>query len=352
MKKHLLLLSLSALVLVGQGCLPFQNSSTASNDGGLWQTTNDGRDWAQLSTFPQASGVGSIGGVSVNDIEIDPRDASVYYLATAQNGLFYTYDNGSTWQRPKAENVRSGAILEVEVDPRNVCMVYALTPKTVLKSVDCARSFEQVFVEAREDQILTTFVIDWFNPDIFWMGTSGGEVLRSQDGARNWTMMHDAKNPIIDLALGNSDSRLVLVGTRTKGLLRRNPETGEFVSYERILSDYSQSRNVRGFAQTANGSTILMNTDYGIFSSADKGENWTPLNLITPPKDLDIWSIAIDPKDDNVIYYVSDSTFHVTRSGGEAWSSSRLPSTRTVTALQVHPENTSVVIAGFTPLED
>lgn len=346
-----LALAIGVFALMGQGCFQFGGGGDAAVSGGVWQTADGGRTWNQLDALPQVSGVGSIGGVNVTAIEIDPNDDTAYYIGTRDNGMFYSLDNGSTWQRPEDSVVRDGGILDVEVDPRDVCTIYALKSDRVLKSTDCARSFSSVFVESREGEELTAFVLDWFNPDTLWMGTSNGEVLRTQDAGASWATVERFRSEINSVVLSNADSRVVLAGTERQGLYLRNPEDGTFISYEDTLREFRESDEVFGFAQTANGSKIVMNTQYGLLASSDRGTTWEPIPLITPPGDVRIWSVAVHPTNGDVMYYATDTTFYVSTSGGASWETFDSPSTRAATAMEVHPANTNVVIAGFSSID-
>lgn len=344
-------LLLAGFALVGQGCLSFGGGEAGQSIGGLWQTADGGRTWDALAALPQASGVGSILGVNVRAIEIDPVDPSAYYIGTNESGMFMSIDNGSTWQRPEDELVRSGTVLDVEVDPRDVCTLYVLKPDRVMKSVNCSRTFETVFVEGREEETLTSLVIDWFNPDILWAGTTDGEILLTSDAGASWSSVQQFKSDITDIIVSNADSRVVIVGTKSKGLQRRDVETGEFISLEADLKEYRKADVIFNLTQTANGSKMLMSNDYGLFVSTDKGATWDPLSLITPPNDVDIQSIAIDAKNDSVIYYASENTFHVSTNAGASWETFEMPTTRAATAMEAHPVNTEVILTGFSVID-
>lgn len=345
-----LFLLVAGFALIGQGCLG--GGRAGGPDGGLWQTTDSGKNWAHLAALPQAGGVGSTGGVNVNAIEIDPSDDTAYYMATVNNGLFYSYDNGSTWQRPEDAAVRAGNVLDVEVDPRDVCTIYVLKKDAVLKSTDCGRTYQNSFVESRENNDLTAFVIDWYSPDILWAGTSDGEILRTKDAGATWSSIQQFRDDVTALALSNADSRILLVGTEKRGLQVRDPNTGAFTDYEDILNkDFKESDRVYGFAQTANGSKIVMSTKYGLLVSTDKGNTWEALKLVTPPGEVEIRSVEINPKNLNTIYYGTDTAFYATTNGGESWETLELPSTRALTVLEVHPSVTNVVLAGFATIE-
>lgn len=340
----------AALALAGAGCISFGSSATTA-DGGLWQTVDNGKHWAQLAALPQASGVGTIGGVNVNALEIDPGDPTAYYLGTKTNGMLFSYDSGSTWQRPEDEMARTGNVLDIEVDPRDVCTIYLLKSDRVMKSTDCARNFSSVYVETREEKYLTQFVIDWYTPDILWVGTTDSQLIRTTDAGASWNLVQEFRGSITALTVSNVDSRIVFVGTKTYGMYRRDPDSGEFVETKRDFSDYVRADRVYGFAQTANGSKLLMSTAYGLFQSEDKGLTWAAITLPTPPGDVHVYSIAIDPKNQDVMYYGTDAAFYTSSNSGESWETVELPSTRALTVLEVNPVNTTAVLGGFSQVE-
>ncbi|MBU1126063.1 hypothetical protein KJ758_00460, partial [Patescibacteria group bacterium] len=110
------------LGLLGQGCLSGNNA--VGNDGGVFWTEDAGASWTQSADLPTIQGVTSMAGVNVTSLEVDPSDSSVWYVGTRANGLFYTTDNGISWQRPKGVEGREGAVLDIEVDPNDVCTAY------------------------------------------------------------------------------------------------------------------------------------------------------------------------------------------------------------------------------------
>jgi photosystem II stability/assembly factor-like uncharacterized protein len=349
---HKSFLLLIGFALVGQGCIQFGGSgSTAGPDGGLWQTIDSGEIWNQLEALPSASGVGSIGGINVSAMEIDPSDPSALYLGTEGNGMFYSYDSGSTWQRPEDELARNGYVIDVEVDPRDVCTLYLLKSDRILKSVDCSRTYTSVFVETRSDEQLTTLALDWFNPDVVWAGSSAGDVMQSKDAGANWSTVERLKSDVTDILVSNADSRVVLVGTQSKGVYRRST-SGEWIELEDDFDDYKQADKVYSLAQTANGSLTLMNSKYGLFKSRDAGATWEALELVTAPGEVRIWGMTMDPKDSNKIHYATINTLYQSTSGGDAWVTQEMPSARAAKVLQVHPVNTDILYAGFAVEED
>ena len=81
---------------------------------GLFMSTDDGVTWASVDGFNEnpmyakwcpADG-GTPDGALLNQIVIDPRDASHMYIATSTGGVFETFDRARSWQ-PLNKNVEA-----------------------------------------------------------------------------------------------------------------------------------------------------------------------------------------------------------------------------------------------------
>ena len=99
MKKiPLLLLALIAgLLTTGAGCLQF-GASSAKGPMGMYQSADKGETWKQIVALPTVTGVKSIAGIKTYRLHTDPSDPNAIYMATRGQGLYYSYDNGVSWQ--------------------------------------------------------------------------------------------------------------------------------------------------------------------------------------------------------------------------------------------------------------
>ncbi len=351
MKKYtsLSLLALS-LVLVGNSCL---SSSSTSSTGGVWQTQDSGQNWTQLAALPQAGGVGSIAGVNVTVIEIDPSDATVYYLGTDGNGVFVSYDAGSTWQRPDASALATGSIVDIEVHPSDVCTIYIAYPDTVLKTTDCMRSVDDIYEVDQSDEYVTTFDIDWYSPDNLWLGNEQGAVIKSADAGGTWSTIYRVNDDITDLEISKADSRIILVATDRRGLYRSEDSGSSWTEYEdELRKEFKSSDEVYGFTQTEDGTSVIMNTEYGLLISIDMGETWDALSLLTEEGEVRVWDVAFAPHNASDIYYTTSSTFYSTSTGGQSWVTEDLPSGRTPYIVRVNPDDMDRVLVGFRALDN
>lgn len=340
------------LAFLGAGCLGGGGSTAAG--GGFFVSTDAGKAWTSSSALPSATGVGSIENVDITTLEIDPSDASAYYIGTAANGVMFSYDAGTTWQRPESEAARSGKVLAVEVDPRDVCTYYVLKAGRVLKTTTCGRTFnDQTYVESRDNEALTGMVVDWYNPNVVYVTSTAGDVFRTTDGGATWATLYRTDDQITAFAVSNADSRVLLLGTRRHGLIRSTDSGVTWTEMEDALKDeFKDSDKVYDFAQTADGSVLYMSSDYGILASKDNGATWEGLKLIPASGEVDILAIAVDPNDGNNLFFGTKNTLYHSTDGGVNWTTSELPTARAASVIAVDPDNGKRVLLGVQTIED
>jgi photosystem II stability/assembly factor-like uncharacterized protein len=215
------------------------------------------------------------------------------------------------------------------------------------------RTYEETYTEGRPSETLVTLALDWFNPNVLYAGTTAGDILKSSDGGRSWANIFQVNDEISVIEVSNRDSRVILVGTEDKGLWRSSDSGATWQEFEdELKKEFKGSDEVYSFAQTRDGSTLLMNTKYGILRSTDAGLSWESVALISSGRDLRVWSMGIDPEDENLIYYGTQGTFYSTVVGGGSWTTEDMPSRRAPAAMLVHPSITDNVLVGFVALED
>ena len=334
----------AALALTGAGCF---GGSTAVTSGGVWQSSDSGKSWESTAVVPTATGTSSLAEVNITTFAIDPNDSSAVYAGTMANGMFYSLDSGASWQRPDEDLARVGAVVAIAVSSKDVCAYFVAKSDRVMKTVDCGRSFTTGnYVESQAKEVVTAMALDWYDPNTVWIGTSAGDVIRSVDGGESWSTVTRTETAVTSLAISGADSRIILAGTKTSGMIRTEDSGVTWIKYEKILKDYKSSDRVFGFAQNTNGSVLVMNTQYGLLISKDKGASWSGVSLISASGEVRIYSLAVAPGNGDIIYYGTDSTVNRSTSGGTAWTTSELPSTRVANALLVDPEDSAHVYLG------
>jgi photosystem II stability/assembly factor-like uncharacterized protein len=346
-----LIATLSFILFLGAGCFGFGGGkSDGSRDGAVFGSTDSGVTWTQSAAFPTTKGVGSLAAMDLLTIVIDPSDRYTLYMGTKENGLFYSLNGGSAWQQPRDQALQQGAVRSIAIDPADVCTVYAVTATKLYKTETCARNFQAGYEETRGNVALRRVVVDWFNPDVVYLGLSNGDLLKSSDRGEAWTKILSVVDDVRDILISNADSRIILIAT-SSGLYKTVDGGITWEKQTDALKDYKEADNIFSLVQTTAGDVMFLSAKYGLLRSMDAGESWEALSLVTSPGQVTIRAFAVDPGNANTMYYATASTFYTSRDGGVTWETSKLPTTRAASALRVDPEKTSTLYLGVQRLE-
>jgi photosystem II stability/assembly factor-like uncharacterized protein len=148
----------------------------AASSGNLWKTENRGNTWTPIFDN-QAS-------YSLGAVVVDPKDSNIVWLATGENnnqrsvgfgdGLYKSTDAGKTWNRMGLEN--SEHIQNILIDPRNSSVVYvsAIGPlwsaggdRGLYKTTDGGQTWKAV-LSISPDTGVTDVVMDPRKPDTLY----------------------------------------------------------------------------------------------------------------------------------------------------------------------------------------
>ena len=181
------------LLLIGQGCVQIQSKPTGV-DGGVFKSADKGVSWQQKSAIAAVGQPRSFGGLNVTALAFDPADRKAVYAGTEDQGLFFSYDAGESWQHAAAlGRVRVNA---AAVSPANKCAVFAATGNRVMRTNDCSRTWENVYFDSRPDARVTEVKVDFFNANNVYAGTSKGDLLKSGDGGASCISSTAGRNSI------------------------------------------------------------------------------------------------------------------------------------------------------------
>ncbi|PIZ95029.1 MAG: hypothetical protein COX81_01890 [Candidatus Magasanikbacteria bacterium CG_4_10_14_0_2_um_filter_37_12] len=349
-----LILVVALPLLLGAGCLSISQSNgvETSGPGGMFVSVDKGESWQPISTKPTAQGVQNISNVSVYRLIPDLQDTKTMYWLSREQGLFYTYDDGKTWQQASSP-LSSGFVYSIAIHPEDVCTVYATDGSHVYKSIDCNRTWEEVYRESRTSAGIRALLVNPFSPYQILLAETNGDLLQSFDLGKSWSVSKRFKSNIVSLIADPAQPGVIYLITKSQGLYRSSDGGLTWNSLVEGLKKYSKATEFRYFYIHPNKKdTLYWISTYGILVSKDGGVNWDTLSLITPPGSAQIYSFAINPENDREIYYTATinnrSTFYRSIDGGSNWITRKMPSGQIPTALRVHPERSELLYLGFT----
>ncbi len=304
-------------------------------NGGVWKTDDAGRTWNPI--FDRED-TGSIGALAVA-----PSDPNVVYAGSGEglqrpdlavgDGIYTSTNGGRTWVHRGLRTAQQ--IAAIAVDPRDARRLFVAavghpygpnTERGVYRSVDGGATFQRVLYE-NENVGAYDVVVDpndssvvyatmwgarqppWETPDAESFIVPGSGIFKSTDGGTTWHRLRaglPAHVTRCEVAVAPSDSSIVYAYVDTEA---------------------------RGAA---------------VYRSADGGAHFTMQDAeprIAKRGD-DLASIAVDPRDPNVIYVTNTSTYR-SRNGGKSFVAIKgAPGGDDYHTIWINPQQPNHIIVG------
>ncbi|MCX6785537.1 MAG: hypothetical protein NTZ18_01635 [Candidatus Komeilibacteria bacterium] len=339
----------SLMVLALSGCIINLKTSNAS-DGGIFKSADLGDHWAQITSVYHVGDVAySFASYDATALVMDPTDNKAIYFGTADQGLFYTYNGGTGWQQTLTG---SGPINALAVSPKERCIIYAALGNRLYKTVDCSRHWSYQLIETREDpnNQINAVAVDSFNTNIVYAGTSGRGLFRSDDSGFSWHAVKFFDDRILDILINQADSRIIYAATALKGIFKT---TDAGVTWQPLFSDQliKDKENLLAYRALILDPTVpdglLYASQYGfLMRSKDGGASWQDIKLLTPPSATLIYSLAINPKDGNNLFYGTAKALYRSVDNGANWITRVLPTARAAKFILLDPQADNTLYLG------
>jgi len=365
-KKITFLILLPFLLLIVSACSISLNGSSSAISagpdlGGVFLSVDGGVSFKQQAAIPSVSGIpGSITSLNVRTLALDPSDNTAIYLGSYDSGIYSAYNITTGWNEVKS--FPKVSVNNIAVNPDNKCDIYATFANRLYRSVDCTRTWKQVYLDSDQTSLFTALVIDNNNPSNIYLGTSLGDVLKSIDGGTSWRVMRRLDSGIAKLVLSPRDSRQVYVVTKTaqlftfltntdtnannSGNIDANFAVDSWTDLNKVLTDLQVGNNFREFTIVPSDGSMFLVTDHVIARSPDHGITWQKLNLLPSEKDSIIRTMAVNPLNSKQIYYATNVTFFRSIDGGATWSNKKLPTSRGASAIVIDYRNPNNIYLG------
>ncbi len=176
---------------------------------------------------------------------------------------------------------------------------------------------------------VTAIAIDPRDADRILLGASDGQVFRSTDGGSVWRRIRPgikAPGSVVTVILFDVEKPGVIYAG-VKPLIDLTDEAsggGVFVSEDdgqswRLLEGL-RGRSVRALAQSAkNPEAMAVAARDGVYYTADRGKTWERITPANDPELKGFHSVAIDPRDEKIIYVGTHHLPWKTTDAGKTW---------------------------------
>ncbi|NCO23467.1 hypothetical protein GW896_02295 [Candidatus Kuenenbacteria bacterium] len=340
MKKKLILLSLVLVFLLFAGLSCVQVGGGGGR--GIFKSVDRGEHWLQKVSLMSLKGGENIGLVDALCLISDPKDSGTLYLGTKNQGLFLSTSAGDSWQ--KIEKLPSGPVNAIAPHPTAPSIVYVAVGNRIFRSGNCCRAFENLYLETKEKTEVTSLVINPFSSNIIYAGLTDGRLLKSENSGYGWNTVYEFKGKIKQILINPKNQNILYVSSDGGGIFKSEDGGKNWFSLAESLKDFSGGLDAsKAIFVPAYADALISANRYGLLLTRDGGKTWSAYKLLTSPGKAEIPTLAIDPFNSNVIYYISSRTLYKTIDGGANWITRSLPSKEKITDLAIDPVNSNIL---------
>lgn len=243
--------------------------------------------------------------VAINALAVDPNDVKTIYAGTIGAGIYISRDGGETWNVSN-EGLGKGTVGSIVIDPKEINTVYAalMDAGGVYKSTDGGKTWSSsnfgIILDNEDPWLALIYLAPSNNQKLYF--TSGPGMYKSTDGGSSWYHQID-------------------------------PDQCPF-SLNQLVVDPSNEDHL--YAATKTSITCID----GIYESFDGGRSWSLLTTAEMEKSSgDIWRLAIDLRNPEIIYAGSNASTFKSTNGGRTWEIVRQDRCEW---LAVHPDDGTV----------
>ncbi len=156
-------------------------------------------------------------------------------------------------------------------------------------------------------------------PDGILLVRAGG-LFKSSDRGASWSPLPPLPDGVRQVLASSHESR-VIFGTTEEGVLRTDNEGAEWRSIDRGISNYDIVQIAVDRVKPGRITVLATSTDRfrsRVLTSTDYGKSWT--NIGSPDQDLYFSLLRVDSTDPNCVYLCTSNAFWRSTDGGKSWT--------------------------------
>ncbi len=327
-----------AFILMGASCTLKGSSDT------VVQSSNKGNSWQSKSLV---KGVGGktlrLTTADATFLAVNPKNSLNLFLGTNAQGLFISDNAGAHW----TQMIANQEIVDVVLDPTARCTLFVALPTKVLRTVNCAESWDIVYNETRKTRI-TSIALDSFDPMVVYIATLSGDVFKSTNQGMTWnSVFYRDRTPIVKIIIDRIDTAIITVITRDAQVLRSYTKGTDWQDLTPPMDIQLRRGDYRAAQSFAQKERMLLVTSEGIWKLIGPGKNWQFIPPLTPIGSAEVRVGAMNPLDEQELYYATKNSFYHSTDNGLHWTAQVLPTSRWPAIIAIDPNNPSLIYMGL-----
>jgi photosystem II stability/assembly factor-like uncharacterized protein len=338
-----------ASVLLLSGCSLGLDTGTSTR-GSILYTADSGQTFESRSTYRatvDAKGK-AVPAAVVNTSVLSLRfggDGKLF--AGATSGFLYSSDDGKSWL-PVTTVEGAGPVRAVALgrDGR----VFAATTLNGLAQVYTAveaTKWTMSYQEPGTGTAITTLREHPNNPDVIYLGTNAGTIVRSTDSGRTWDNLQKVNGAVLRFFFAPDNADRVTALVQGVGIVQSldGGKTWKERRFDSTLDDGKapDPRDIPGeilsVADVPGSNAYLAGARNGLFRTVDGGQTWRALDIIESARKYPIYAVAVNPRNTEEIVFVAGVTLYRSTNGGRDWSTTNVNLGLPVGGVYYHPDH-------------
>jgi len=281
----------------------------ATDNQGVLKSIDGGKNWNLVNKGIQS--------YLLYDLKIHPKKPDTVYVASWGGGLYQSKNEGQIWEEQN-NGLGDTAIWRIFLSPERRDQIYILTSSGVYTRKGKINSWELLDggLSLGDEEIPQSFFVLPGASPILFLGTDQG-IYRWESSNQKWEKISLAVPlNVTEIAYRLKDSELFF-GTMNEGLFR-SPDLGKTFQLVKGTKGIWINRVI--FHPDDPNTFFILTRSKGILKTTDEGSSWATLN--EGISDSWVTALAFDPKNSN-IFYAGTHEHGIFKSvdGGKKWKS-------------------------------
>ena len=329
---------------------------SGGSDGGFFRSDDGGKTFSQKVNSEQNGKKGSIGGVDVLSIAVNPQNGNEVYIGTKASGIFKTVDAGEKWQPLNTSQTMAEKTYSMAIDPLNPSSAYATAVidgrAKIIKSDDAGGTWKEIYAEPSGGSIVLSLALNPKNSQEIFAGTDQGQIIFSENGGETWRHLFwtESKKAIYRIAVDYANPQIAYFAIFQDGIIRTKDGGKTFEKLGNNLPVDKKNLMDNPTVLTVDKNRpgwIYAGTSEGLIRSKDNGDSWDLLRILNKPQEQAIRSVSINPQNSDEMIFSVSQAFYKSNDGGLSWMTVQFNTNRTLEVVAYNQQKPEMIFAGM-----